>query len=464
MKKLLYILLVIVLMAGLMSLSACDDNDNDSEDRDIETVAQAEYDTAMGAFSDARDFDTISSYLKKWAKSNKIEVEEDASSYLVLSLPATEGYEKAQSAVLQMPTGSGSSSVGCQVLSVLLTAAKTSRAHGDVKIIFTDNSEGDFSGAKKLDRKYLDTDNFINFMYENVPTVYNQGGASSYNRVTKNSYVSDSEHDKAFRVSISGLSGGYAGSTMAAETPNPLEVISGFLAAAKSDGYVFDLASFRGGVSAATIPKEASAVIVIPSSGVESLKKRFETSHKRFLKNYEETEPTAEYTLTQVNKPSGVFSDSAKDDIINLMYMLDTGSTQDKEGNTISLFNIGSVTTKNGNFEAEIALEDTAKENLADMQLSLETSCGLCHMKCDTRSNNEPWITYEESYLVSKLSDLCSTEPKSTIVQNENTIFKKRNKKLALVSFGVNISSAKRSVKVIDDFLASLISADDEEE
>ncbi len=463
MKKAIIIFLTIILAAGMLTLSGCD-NDTGSKNTDTEKLAKTEFDSAAEVLRGSDSFGPVSEYLKQWAEDKKIEVEKSTDDYLVLSMEASEGYEKAESAVLQMPIGSGDPALRCEVLSVVLTAVETSRAHGDVKIIFTDNSGSDFSGAEKLDREYLNTDNFINFMYEDVPTVYNQGGASSYNRVTKESYVSGSEHDKAFRISITGLSGGYAGSTMAAETPNPLEVISGFLAAAKSDGYVFDLASFRGGVSAGTIPKEASAVIVIPSSGVESLKKRFETSHKRFLKNYEETEPDAEYTLTQVDKPSGVFPDSAKDDIINLMYMLDTGSTQDKDGNTISLFNIGAVTTKDGSFKAEIALEDTAKENLADMQLSLETSCGLCHMKCDTRANNEPWITYEGSYLVSKLTDLCSTEPKSTIVQNENTIFKKRNKKLDLVSFGVNISSAKRSVKVIDDFLAGLISAEDEEE
>ena len=455
MKRTTLIILTIILAAGMLVLSGCEDKSS-SEKADPEKLAEDEYASAFEVLENSDSFADASDYLEKWAKDKKIKIEESTDEYLVLAIKATEGYEGAETATLQIPIGSGDPALRCEVLSVLLAAVESSEAHGDVKVIFTNNTGNDFSGAKELNAKYLNTDNFINFMYENMPTVYNQGGASSYNRVSLKSSLFPSEHEKAFRVSITGVSGGIAGSAMSADTPNPIETIAGFLAAAKSDGYVFDLADFDGGSSAGTIPKRASAVIVIPATSVNSLEKRFETSHKRFEKKYGEIEPDAEYTLTEVEKPAGVLSDSAKDDIINLIYMFETGSKQDKNGNTVSSSNIGAVSVKDGRFTAKIALEDIRKEELSDMQLSLETSCGLCHMKCSTVSKNEPWITYENSYLVTKLSDLCSAEPKSTIVQNENTVFKKRNKKLPLVSFGVNKSSSKRSIKVITKFLASL--------
>ena len=462
MKKAAILILTIILAAGLLMLSGCEDK-QDNDKADLEKLVEDEYSSAFSALENADSFADASDYLQKWAKDKKIKVEKSTDEYLVLSLKAAEGYEDAVSAVLQMPIGSGNIESVCEVLSVLLTAAETSEAHGDVKVIFTNNTDNDFSGAKKLSSEYLDTDNFINFMYDDMPTVYNQGGAASYNKAVLESTPIPSEHEKAFRVSVSGLSGGLAGSVAAADTLNPIETISGFLAAAKSDGFVFDLASFRGGVSADTLPREASAVIVVPASSADRLQKRFDTSHKRFEKKCGKTEPDAEYTLTEVEKPSAVLPESAKNDIINFLYLFEQGANLDKDGNITSSSNIGKVSTKDGRFTARVVLEDVSKEGLSDMQLSLRTSSDLCQMDCDTISRNEPWITYEESYLVTKLADLCSSEPKSTIVQNENTVFKNRNKKLTLVSFGVNKSSSKRSIKVVNKFLASLIDAEAKE-
>ena len=464
MRKLLYIMLIATLVTGLMFMGGCGDKDKekDPEDHDIESMAKAEYDAALDTFSNARGFADLSDYLKKWAKKNKIKVEKDDSAYLVLSLPAAEGYEKAPSATLQMPVGSGNSSVNCEVLSVLLTTIMTSEAHGNVKVIFTDAGDSGFTGAKKLDEKYLETDNFINLVYADVLALYNRGGASSVNKVTQKPSRKTSDNEKAFRISITGLSGGMSGSPESAEKPNPIEVITGFLAAAKSDGFVFDLAGFTGGVSAYTLPKNASAVIVVPASSVERLKGRFETSHKRFLKNYEKIEPDASYDLMETEKPGYVLSNDSKDDVLNMLYMFDAETRLNENGDTTHSSNLGWISLSSGKFTVGISLESVSKEDLDDSLLSLKTSCGLCNMKCRTVSTSEPWITYEESYLVSTLADLCSAEPKSTIVQNENTIFKDRNKKLASVSFGVNLSSCKRSVKALDKFLTGLINADED--
>ena len=463
MKKAALIILTIILAAGMLTLSGCA-KDKPAEKTDLEKLAEDEYASAFAVLENAGSFGDASAYLQKWAKDKEIKIEKSTDEYLVLSLKATEGYENAKSATLQMPIGSGDAETGCEVLSVLLASTETSTAHGNVKVIFTNNIKNDFSGAMELSDKYLKTDNFINFMYDDMPTVYNQGGAVSYNNVSLESYLTSSEHEKAFRISVSGLSGGLAGSAAAADTPNPIETISGFLAAAKSDGFVFDLASFRGGTSAGTTPKEASAVIVVPASSTDRLQKRVDKSHNRFEKKCGKTEPDAEYTLTEVEKPSAVLPESAKNDIINFLYLFEPGVKQNKDGNTVSSSNIGKVSIKDGKFTARIVLEDVSKEGLSDIQLSLGTSSELCHMDCTTVSDNEPWITYAGSYLVSELSDLCSTEPKSTIVQNENTVFKARNKKLTLVSFGVNKSSAKRRIKVVNKFLAGLISAEEESE
>ena len=60
------------------------------------------------------------------------------------------------------------------------------------------------------------------------------------------------------------------------------------------------------------------------------------------------------------------------------------------------------------------------------------------------------------SFLVSTLSNIAVTDPQSTIIRNENMVFKSRKRSLDIVSIGTNADSGQRSVKVLSKFLAKI--------
>ena len=144
--------------------------------------------------------------------------------------------------------------------------------------------------------------------------------------------MTTSKYDQAYTFSISGLRGGYTDSAESVDRPNPTDILSSFLASAKSGGIQYELASFSGGTSAWTLPTEATVTIVVPEGKVEKLTTRFESSYEKFMENYSGSEPDARYTMTQVKRPDKVVSVSAKDDIINLLYIFNDGITRDNEG------------------------------------------------------------------------------------------------------------------------------------
>ena len=98
-------------------------------------------------------------------------------------------------------------------------------------------------------------------MYSSNLAIYNKGASASYNTITRKVNMTTSKYDQAYTFSISGLRGGYTDSAESVDRPNPTDILSSFLASAKSGGIQYELASFSGGTSAWTLPTEAIKII-----------------------------------------------------------------------------------------------------------------------------------------------------------------------------------------------------------
>ena len=81
---------------------------------------------------------------------------------------------------------------------------------------------------------------------------------------------------------------------------------------------------------------------------------------------------------------------SAKDDIINLLYILNDGITRDDEGHITSSANTGMISLSASRFKTVIVIKDIDKSTLSDMESELKTSCGLCNMKAVTKPHYDP--------------------------------------------------------------------------
>lgn len=454
-KPKIYAFIASLLIVCMLAMTACTYSISMS-DSEIKSILDTEYKAVKSAVSKNSSYKKSTAYITKWAKDNKIKVTDKTDEYMVLSLSATKGHEFANTTVLQMPLDKNNIDIQCQLMAVMFATAKAAEDHGSVKLVFTRSDNMSFSGAKKLKTRYLDTGYFINFMYSSNLAIYNKGASASYNTITRKVNMTTSKYDQAYTFSISGLRGGYTDSAESVDRPNPTDILSSFLASAKSGGIQYELASFSGGTSAWTLPTEATVTIVVPEGKVEKLTTRFESSYEKFMENYSGSEPDARYTMTQVKRPDKVVSVSAKDDIINLLYILNDGITRDDEGHITSSANTGMISLSASRFKTVTAIKDIDKSTLSDMESELKTSCGLCNMKAVTKPHYDPWITHEKSFLVSTLSNIAVTDPQSTIIRNENMVFKSRKRSLDIVSIGTNADSGQRSVKVLSKFLAKI--------
>lgn len=451
-------LLTVVIMTLVFLMTGCGGRTHtELKETEINEIINTEYNSIYKKFKKKAYYDETVDYLVKWAAVNKIKISDRTEDYIVFSLPVTENYENAQDVILQLPIGYYDLIKQNQMLAAALSMIKALKNHGKVKMIFTRADNGIFTGAEKLDAKYLDTDNFINLTWASKPTVYNRGSSIVRFNISKKTKKTDSKYTAAYKLEISGLSGGSLRDISAAK-PHvcPIMTLAKFLTTQKAKGFIFDIAEFNGGSSTDTFASEASAVIVIPDSAKEKMTAKYDSALENFDKKYKESEPNYSYTLTEVDVPHKVLTESTSDSMVNLLYTINTGININDKGEVTSATSVEKISTKGDSFRLSVFTEDIDKTSQMDTASEVKTSCGLYGFKCKAENDYDPWITDEKNYLVTELSKKANSEISGTLTQTENVIFKTRQPKLNAISYGANSNCGANNVVALIKFIKSL--------
>ena len=349
-----------------------------------------------------------------------------------------------------------------------MSAMKNASKHGKVSIIFTAEENGDLIGAEMLPKGYLDADYLINLDYSADTALYTGSTAtadyvisSSYSKTTTNS-------NKAYRISISGLTGGDSSDTSESH-PNPIVTIADLLTSCKSGGMVMNLSSFNGGESDGTFPKKATAVVVIDENDSEDFTNALDKSKSSFEDKYFTSDPNLKYEYKEVNVPQKVISSDDTANIVSLMYTTKNGvykTTEDNgNGDTTAKACKSMISTKNGHFSLTICARCTTAAIMKDMTDTYKESAGLSDMKFSVKKSTDAWPYSDSGRLIDSFRTACqqgglsSLDPEITFKKNECAVFYKKNKDLQMISFGVNNSDAFEQAKTLVYFLSLICNA-----
>ena len=269
----------------------------------------------------------ISDYLYHLAKTKGWEAIQDEHLNVIIKKPASQGYENAPTVMLQ-----GHMDMVCEknegvehdfekdpialrikdghiyadhttlgadngiAVAYALSVLDSDLEHPSLEVLITTDEEKGMTGASNIDgglfkRKYL-----LNLDSEEEG-VFTSGCAGGSEIDFKISVKFQSSKEKAFRLSMKGLSGGHSGTDIHKEKGNANKILGRILYDLMDS---VDLASIDGGSKTNAIPREANAVIT-----TRNLDKATEKIDKwnEILKNeLSFTDPSITVTLTELNK------------------------------------------------------------------------------------------------------------------------------------------------------------------
>ena len=178
-------------------------------------------------------------------------------------------------------------------------------------------------------------------------------------------------------------------------------------------------------------------------------------------KKFDKLEDHFVYTMTETSTPDRVIAPQSSDNIISLMYTLQTGIyLQDEDtGDIISVADISSISTAGNKLQVTINSRSLQKSVLDEMNTAFSTTSGLCDISYSASDQSTTWSANKEKTLAKFFADALSiddSKPLNTLTSSECDIFASKVSGLNIISYRFNSDNREAALLNTLHFLESL--------
>jgi len=317
-------------------------------------------------------------YIEEVAAKNRLDLKKDSAGNLLLSKPATKGYETLPTVVLQAhldmvceknsdidfdfdndpiqtvvegewlhATGTTlGADNGIGIAAALAVLTSDDIAHGPVECLFTVDEETGLTGANALKEGFLTGKILLNLDSEDEGEIF-VGCAGGKGTVATFSFLPypTPTNLRFFRIGVSGLNGGHSGCDIHKGLGNAIKILARFLYQLQKN-VTFCLSELQGGNLHNAIPREAYAVIGTTPENVEPIRimlNHFATDIENELKR---VETKVRLTMETVDLPESYIPEYMKNRLIRSLLACPhgvKGMSHDIEGLVETSTNLASV-------------------------------------------------------------------------------------------------------------------------
>jgi dipeptidase D len=416
-------------------------------------------------------------YLESFAKNYHLHFKKDVAGNILISKPATPGYEKLPVVILQshidMVCEKNASKVfdfekdaiqtivegnwlradettlgadnGIGVAAELAILASNDIEHGPIECLFTVDEETGLTGAQALEAGFMTGKILLNLDSEDEGEIFIgcAGGKSTQAELYYKSLPASSELDY-FRIEVKGLNGGHSGGDIHNGLGNANKILVRFLYLLKKN-FDFTLCAIEGGHLHNAIPREAYAIIgLLPENKeeVRAMLNRFTSHIENELKH---TDPHVQIVMQSASKPEKYIDSQTAEKLIYALHACPhgvIGMSHDIEGLVETSTNLASVKTKDDRIiiiTSQRSSIESAKEAIANQVASTFLLAGAKV----TQSDGYPgWAPNPDSRILKiareSYKQLFNKEPKIMAIHAglECGLFLEKYPYLDMISFG----------------------------
>ena len=466
MKRKISVFLITLLFVSSFLSCGIISNDEIRNDQ-IETGVLEEYNNLINASKNFTSVEKFDNYLLKWANKRDIKASYDNYENVIMSKAPAAGYENGNSINIQTSIGLTDMEERCLSIAMSLFVIENVPENNFMRIIFTNNDKGDFSGAKGINSRYLFADYQINldWSYDKTIdppkfTIINGSAGTTINQMSQALQYVDSNYSKSYEISIKDLNGGDSG-VQSGQHPNPIKIIGDLLASCKSSGILFELGSFNGGSSPSTYPTNASITLVINDNDINKFTKKVENAQNKFKDTYGAKEENYTYTITEINPLDQVLKLGNTDSIVSLLYTLidDVYLHDEKTGETVTTSNIGKISTLNNEFKLIVCGRSVEKDGLNQLKDSYTIIAALSDMNYSLLGETPIWEAKDSSELLNVVTalgkDKYGIEPKilRSFAETENAYFIRDKYLIDILSIKINTDNYITQTQLLLDII-----------
>lgn len=294
----------------------------------------------------------IAAYLKDFAGQHQLPVTTDKVGNILITKPATPGYENHPKVILQAhidmvceknagtnhdfekdpiqtyidgdwikakgTTLGADNGIGMAMMLAVLTAHDLQ--HPALECLFTVDEETGLTGAYGLDNKFLSGQVLINLDSEDDGEIF-IGCAGGIGTKAIFSYQQESTPAGyfGFKVKVSGLAGGHSGGDIHLGLANAIKILNRYLWQLNQQMDV-RLISLEGGNLHNAIPREASAFAAVPYAEKETIRVLLNIYIATIEAEFKSIEPNFRISLESASLPDMLIEKSFSDRLLRVLY------------------------------------------------------------------------------------------------------------------------------------------------
>jgi len=256
---------------------------------------------------------------------------------------------------------------------------------GPIEALFTANEEAGMDGAMGLQAGVLQGGILINLDSE-TEGEFTIGSAGGENATIQSTYAESAAPPgmSAYTLTVGGLMGGHSGVDIHRGRGHAARLLARFLRAAAAE-YGVRVARITSGTASNAIPRDASALVVVPAGQAEAFLKGVQGYEAIVKSELAATEPdlSVQVALAGDDAPARVMEEKAQRTLLNALYGAPQGVTRVSDavpGLVETSTNMGIVNIVDGKVEVRYYLRssvDSALEDLGQMIASVWDLAGV---------------------------------------------------------------------------------------
>ena len=341
----------------------------------------------------------IIAYLKDFGKKHNLSTKVDETGNVLISKPATVGYEKHKTVILQShidmvceknsdvihnfdtdpidtyidgdwvkargTTLGADNGIGMSMMLAVLSSDDLK--HPALECLFTVDEETGLTGAFALKKDFLSGEIVINLDSEDDGEIF-VGCAGGIDTVAKLSYKTEKtpENYFGFTVSVKGLQGGHSGDDIDKGLGNANKILNRFLWNLNK-GMDFRLFGFDGGNLRNAIPREAITNGCVPFSEKENIRVMFNNYVHDLEIEIGDVELKMKLELESATLEENVLDKQSSNALLNAIYACPHGvitMSRDMPGLVETSTNLASVKMREGNISEITTSQRSSVESL----------------------------------------------------------------------------------------------------
>jgi len=448
--------------------------------------------------------DQIIAFLIEFGKRNNLETKRDEIGNVLITKPATPGKENLKTVVLQShmdmvceknnetehnfdtdaivpwidngwvkakgTTLGADDGIGMAAEMALLTSNDIE--HGPIECLFTVDEETGLSGAFALQPGFFDGKILLNLDSEDEGELF-IGCAGGIDTLATMEYQKEEipAGHFAIRIDIKGLLGGHSGDEINKGRGNSNKILNRFLWQINKK-YDIRLNDFNGGNLRNAIPREAFAIITLPSEFKENVRVDLNIYAAEMEQVWDINEPKLKITLESVDKPDFVIDRQTSNNLFDALYACPHGvfaMSSKMPGMVETSTNLASVKfTENENIlitTSQRSDVDSEKYNIAQMVGSALTMGGA---KIEHTDGYPGWAPNPNSEILTVAAEsyekLFEVKPivRSIHAGLECGLFLEKYPEMDMISFGptlrdVHSPDERINIETVDKFWKHLV-------